>query len=384
MRNKKKIIFIGIGIIVVILLILPFIKSSAEVKPEFVTSEAQISTILNEVTATGTINPQQKIDVGTQVSGIITKLYVDFNDVVKKGQIIARIDTTNLRIAIVDAQANLIRARAQFTQQKTEFERYKELLEKKAIAQSDYDLIKANYLVAESNIKSAEANLKRAETNFAYATITAPIDGIIINRNVEEGQTVAANFQAPILFTIANDLKKMELQARVDEADIGQVKTGQQVKFTVDAYPNEEFKGVVRQIRLQPTTNQNVVTYTVIIDSANPDLKLLPGMNANISIIILEKKDVLTVPLSAFSVRNESDSALKNDFSRIYTLSEKDSLIPIQVVKGIDDGNSAEIISGNVKKGTKIITGVKDVENKQIKSFLPTPKKHPQNQMMRP
>lgn len=381
--KKKTILFLVIGLVIALLVALPFLKRKNDIKPEYVTSNIKMQDVTNEITATGTLNPLQIVDVGTQVSGIVSKLYVDFNDMVKQGQIIATIDTLNLSLAIVDAEANLVKAKAQFTQQKQEHARYEDLLEKKAVSQSDFDLVKANYLVAESILKSAQANLKRAKTNIAYATITAPISGIIINRNVNEGQTVAANFSAPVLFTIANDLKKMELQARIDEADIGKVQIGQPVHFNVDAYPDVKFTGEVQQIRLQPTTTQNVVTYTVIINAPNPDLKLLPGMNANISIVINEHKNVLTVPLSAFAVRTENDSTAQKGVFKIYTLSANDSLVPIIVNKGIDDGNICEISGSSIKKDLKVVIGVKDVETKQIKSFLPTPSKN-KNQLMRP
>jgi len=381
--KKKKIMIIAGVVVVLLLLMAPFLKRSKNLKPEYVTALVKKATIINEITATGTLNPLQTVDVGTQVSGIVSKLYVDFNDHVRQGQLIAKIDTSSLYIAMIDAEAGMVKAQAQYVQQKQEYLRYVDLLKKKAVSQSDYDLVYSNYLTAESNLKSAEVNINRAKTNLAYATITAPISGIITNRAVNEGQTVAANFSAPVLFTIANDLKKMQLQAKVDEADIGEVKTNQEVRFTVDAYPDETFKGVVQQIRLQPTTSQNVVTYTVIIDAPNPDLKLLPGMNANISIIIKEVKDALAVPLSAFAVRTASDSANNSDIYKVYILSAGDILTPVIVNRGIDDGNLAQITGDNLKLDTKIVIGVKDPETKTMKSFLPTPPKGSPNRMMR-
>ena len=381
--KKRKIIFTIIGIIIVVLLVIPFINAKKTEKPDYVTSEVKKTDILVEITATGTLNPLLSVEVGTQVSGIVSKLYADFNDIVKQGQVIATIDTTNLNISIIEAEANLLKAQAQLYQQKQEYLRYVELLDKKAIAQSEFDVIKSNYLVSESNLKSAQANLKKSKTNIGYATITAPISGLITNRAVNEGQTVAANFQAPILFTIANDLKKMQLQAKVDEADIGKVKIGQEVRFTVDAYPEIKFIGKVEQIRLQPTTSQNVVTYTVIIDAPNPDFKLLPGMNANISIVIEERKNVITVPLSAFEVKTENFKKVNNNDQFIYVLDSKNLLLQLKVEKGIDDGNSAEIVCNEIKLGANVIIGIKDAETKQVKSFLPSPPKQ-KNPMMRP
>ena len=269
------------------------------VKYEWKTSKIDKGDITVTVTATGTLNAVTTVQVGTQVSGIINKILVDFNSVVKEGQVIALLDTTYLSAAVEDASATMERNRIQVTQTKRDFDRTKILFDEGVVAQADYDAALSAYETAVSNQRSAQANLNRAYINLRYATITAPISGVIVSRAVDVGQTVAASFNTPTLFTIANDLTKMQVQASVDEADIGKIKVGQPVTFTVDAYENQEFSGTVQQVRLQPTVTQNVVNYTVIIDVPNPDMKLLPGMTANITVTIDEVKDVMRVPSTA-------------------------------------------------------------------------------------
>ncbi len=251
------------------------------------------------VTATGTLSAITTVQVGTQVSGTIARIYVDFNDRVRKGQVLAELDKRPLIAALNDAEAAYERAQAEVRQTERNLERAQRLLAQNLIAQADYDAALSNYETAVANLKSAEANLSRARTNLFYATITSPIDGVVISRNVDVGQTVAASFNTPTLFVIANDLRKMQVLANVDEADVGRVRVGQPVTFTVDAYPDRVFHGRVEQVRLQPTVNQNVVTYTVVIDAPNPDGLLLPGMTANVTIQVAEKADVLKVPLTA-------------------------------------------------------------------------------------
>jgi len=259
--------------------------------------------ISNTITATGTLEAVTTVQVGTQVSGIISKLYIDYNSKVKKGQILARIDTTTLAANLFDARASVYRQQIQVNQAKRNFDRTKALFEQKVVAQIEYDKALDDYETAKSSLISAQAQLNRAEINLGYATIFAPIDGVVISKSVEQGQTVAASFNSPTLFTIANDLAKMQVQASVDEADIGQVKEGQDVTFSVDAYPEDQFKGSVKQIRLQPVIVSNVVNYIVIIDVPNPDLKLMPGMTANITVKVNEASDVLKVPVKALSFR---------------------------------------------------------------------------------
>jgi HlyD family secretion protein len=251
------------------------------------------------VTATGTLSADTTVQVGTQVSGVIDKIFVDFNSVVKKGQVVAVLDTTYLASSVEDANAAMYRAQIQVDLTKLTYTRDKELLDEKVIAQSDYDQAYSAYMTALGNARSAKSSLDRAKINLRYATIVAPVSGVVISRAVDRGQTVAASFSTPTLFAIANDLTKMQLQASIDEADIGKIKNGQDVTFTVDAYPDLTFSGTVSQIRLEPTIVQNVVNYTVIIDVPNPDLKLMPGMTANITVMIQQVQNVMKVPASA-------------------------------------------------------------------------------------
>ncbi|MEI8004675.1 MAG: efflux RND transporter periplasmic adaptor subunit [Bacteroidota bacterium] len=251
------------------------------------------------VTATGILSADTTVAVGTQVSGIITKINVDFNSVVRKGQIIAVLDTTFLAASVEDARSSLMRNQVQTRLTKRNFERNKTLIEEKVIAQSDFDQSQTDYETAQANERSAKSALDRALINLRYATIVAPVSGVVISRNVDIGQTVASSFSTPTLFSIANDLTKMQLQASIDEADIGKIKVGQDVTFKVDAYMDQSFGGVVRQIRLQPTTVQNVVNYTVVIDVPNPDKKLMPGMTANLTIKTQEALNVFKTPSAA-------------------------------------------------------------------------------------
>jgi len=252
-----------------------------------------------EVTASGTINPHYLIQVGTQVSGTISQILVDFNSHVKKGQLIALIDTTFLYAAVEDAAAAKNKALSQQVLTQNAAKRTKDLFDKGLAAQADLDQATADFESAKANLISAQAELDRAKINLAYARIVSPITGVVVNRNVDVGQTVAASFNTPTLFTIADDLSKMQVQASIDEADIGQIQKNQQAKFTVDAYPNRQYLGAVSQIRLQPTTVQNVVTYTVMIDLDNPDLSLLPGMTANITVAVQQAHEVFKAPAAA-------------------------------------------------------------------------------------
>jgi HlyD family secretion protein len=344
------------------------------------------------VTATGTLSADTTVEVGTQVSGTVSKLYVDWNSKVKKGQTIALIDPTFLASAVQDAEASLEKAKAQTDDSKRTYLREKDLLAKKLAAQADYDAAITAY---ESNVagqKSAQSQLDRARINLKYATITAPIDGVVISRAVDIGQTVAASFSTPTLFTIANDLTKMQVQAAVDEADIGRVQNGEDVLFTVDAYPEQTFHGTVTQIRLMPVTVQNVITYTVIIDVPNPDLKLMPGMTATITILVTKKENVLKIPTIAFrfqplpdqidvprdSTGAPEDSAKiterRNKYAqvqgggvsgqpshpptRLWVLGKNKKLTPIYIRPGIADGTFTEILHGKVEEGQEVVVGV--------------------------
>jgi HlyD family secretion protein len=339
------------------------------------------------VTATGSIAADTSVDVGVQVSGIIAKIKVDFNDIVKKGQVIAVLDTTLYYAAKVDADAALQRAQVALDEAKREFDRSKNLFDNKVAAQADYDVAMTAYQTAKGNLVSAEAQLNRAAINLKYCTITAPISGMVIARNVQVGNMVIASFNSPVLFTIAYDLKKMQVQADVGEADIGQVKVGQQAKFTVDAYPNDVFTGEVTQIRHQPVMVQNVVNYIVIIEVPNPDLKLMPGLTANANIFIQERKNVFRIPTNAFAfappLEYFQDAKLLPDSVKKFWLNKlrqngelkKQQIVesngtvgflwikngmdifPKQVTKGLNDGTFTEI-SGDIHEGDEVATGV--------------------------
>ena len=281
---------------------------------QYRTAKVEMGDLRIVVTATGTLQADTTVQVGTQVSGIIDKILVDFNSIVRKGQVVALLDTTYLAAAVEDASSSMYRAQVQVNLTKRNYDRNKQLFDEKVIAQSDYDQSLSDYETAQGNARSAKSALTRAKINLKYATIVAPVSGVVISRNVDRGQTVAASFSTPTLFAIANDLTKMQVQASIDEADIGKIQVGQDVTFTVDAYPELSFTGTVRQIRLQPVVLQNVVNYTVIIDVPNPDLKLMPGMTANITVKIQETLGVLKIPASALKfwpAQEALDQALK-------------------------------------------------------------------------
>ena len=307
--NKKKIILIGVAIIVVTgVAIWAFSGGATKHKISYVTATVSKNDISNSVTATGTIAPVTEVEVGTQVSGIVDKIYVDYNSVVTKGELIAEMDKVTLQSELASARATYDGNKAEYEYQKKNYERSKGLHEKALISDTDYEQAVYNYDKAKSMFDSSKAALAKAERNLSYATITSPIDGVVISRDVEEGQTVASGFETPTLFTIAADLTQMQVVADVDEADIGGVEEGQRVSFTVDAYPNDMFEGKVTQIRLGSTSSStstsssattSVVTYEVVISAQNPDLKLKPRLTANVTIYILDKKDVLSVPSRA-------------------------------------------------------------------------------------
>ncbi len=282
---------------------------------EYRTAKVEKGDIQVTVRASGTLQAVTTVLVGTQVSGIIKKIYVDFNSVVKEGQVIAVLDTILLAQAVEDAKASLRKSDIQVNQSKRDFDRTKVLFEQKVMAQADYDLALTTYETAVANAISSQSALSRAKINLRYATIVAPISGVVVSRAVDVGQTVASSFSTPTMFTIANDLTKMQVQANIDEGDIGKIQVDQAVKFTVDAHPDLTFDGTVRQVRLQPVVTQNVVNYTVIVDVPNPDLKLLPGMTANITVMVQEEKGVLKIPSTAlrFSPPQEYLDALEKN-----------------------------------------------------------------------
>lgn len=327
------------------------------------TVKAEKGTISNEVTATGTIEAIKTVTVGTQVSGTIEAIYVDFNSVVKKGQLLAKIDETTLRAQVNQTAAQVASAKAEMVYQQANFDRVKALYDKQLVSKADFDQAQYNLSKADANYKMAESEHQRSLTNLSYASIYSPIDGVVLNRAVDEGQTVAASFNTPELFAIANDLTQMEVQADVDEADIGQVKLGQKVNFTVDAFPDDNFNGEVSEIWLKPTTTSNVVTYTVIISAPNPLLKLMPGMTANITIVTQQAVNVVMVAAKALKfwpddsliARNQNRSRLA-DTGNHRTLWQFDgfAFTPLEVTTGITDGASIQIIDG-LKEGDEVV-----------------------------
>lgn len=354
-----------------------FLSKSKEPTISWRTTKVERGDITTIVSATGTINALTTVQVGTQVTGTISRLLADFNSVVKKDQVIAILDTTFLVASRDDAAANLDKAKAQFRQYTREFNRVKKLYDQQVSALVDYEAALTNYELGKSNLKSAEAQWRRAKINLQYATIKAPISGTVISRNVDVGQTVISSFNAPTLFAIANDLTKMELQANIDEADIGQIRIDQSVMFMVDAYPNNSFTGKVKQIRLQPVTVQNVVNYVVIIDVPNPELKLMPGMTANIEVTIAERKDVLKVPVTALHFTPPAEyrpaaapaGGRPSEMERVTTetneetstgvlwVLKNDTLLPQRIVTGISDGAFVEV-DGSVQEDDIVVTGV--------------------------
>ncbi len=317
---KKRILIIG-SLIFTVAVLYYVLWGSDETEYAFRTEAVSRGEIERVVRATGTINPLQTVKVGSQVSGTISKLFVDFNSVVTRGQIVAVIDSTFLSASVREAEANLQRSKAQLNESDRSFNRTKELFAKDLVSQADLDAALTTYETSLAQMRQTEAALERARVNIRYAVIRSPIDGIVISRDVDVGQTVAASLSAPQLFAIANDLTRMQVEASVDEADIGQIAAGQNATFTVDAYPEENFEGTVTQVRLSPITVQNVVTYTVIIEVPNPAHKLRPGMTATASIMIDRRDDVLRIPavalrfqppeevLEAFRAAQAADSA---------------------------------------------------------------------------
>lgn len=330
--NKKKLI-ITVAIVLAIAGVAWFMtRKSSKTLLSLEVAKVEKNSISNTVTATGTVEPVTEVEVGTQVSGIVDKLYADYNDVVKAGQLIAEMDKVNLKAELASSQAQLASTKTEYDYQQRNYTRSKVLYEKELISDADYETATYNYEKAKAAYDQSLASMIKVNRNLEYATITSPIDGIIINRAVEEGQTVAAGFETPTLFTIAADLTKMQVIANVDEADIGNVNEGQRVSFTVDAYPNDTFEGLVRQVRLGESSSSSttssssstVVTYEVVISAENPDLKLKPRLTANITIYTLEKDNVLTVPTK--SLRFIPDTEILAGIN--YTVSEEQKDAP--------------------------------------------------------
>ena len=292
--------WIAIGVVAVIIIAWFLLRGGKkEDKVSFETAKVENTSIHTSITATGTIEPVTSVTVGTQVSGIVSKLYVDYNSIVKKGQVIAELDRTNLISELNTARANLSSAQSTAAYELSNFNRFKTLYEKGLVSADEFESAQLSYLKAKEQVNTSRESVQKAQTNLGYATITSPIDGVILSKSVEEGQTVAASFNTPELFVIAQDLTDMRVIADIDEADIGGVKEGQRVSFTVDAFPEDTFEGQVTQVRQEATTESNVVTYEVVISAPNNDLKLKPGLTANVTIYTMEKNDVLAVPAKA-------------------------------------------------------------------------------------
>ena len=353
-----------IAIAVIVVVIIALWKCSGGKKEEkvtFETAKVEKGNIQTSITATGTIEPVTSVTVGTQVSGIVSRLYVDYNSVVKRGQVIAELDRTNLISELNAQKASLASAQSSLNYQQSNYERYKTLFDKGLVSADEYESARLQYEQAKQQVAQSRESVQRAQTNLGYATITSPIDGVVLSKAVEEGQTVAASFNTPELFTIAQDLTNMRVIADIDEADIGGVKEGQRVTFTVDAFPEDTFEGSVTQVRQQATTESNVVTYEVVISAPNVDLKLKPGLTANVTIFTLEKNDVLTVPAKA--LRFQPNEALLKEgqtiedcegMRKVWTL-ENNVFKAHKVETGTTNGVMTEI-TGGIAEGTEVLT----------------------------
>ena len=400
MKKKRKIGLIILGIVVVAIAAFLIVKAKKSANKELVirTHTVEVYTVENTVTATGTIEPVETVEVGTQVSGKVEKIYVDFNDVVKKGQLMAELDKQTLNQSLSRAKASLTSAESQLNYAKLTYERTKQLYEANAATLAAYQEAQNAYTQAQMSKRNAQASYDQARVDLAYAEIYSPIDGIVLDRAVEVGQTVAASFSTPTLFTLANDLTKMQVEADVDEADIGQVKVGQRVSFTVDAYMDETFNGTVNQIRMKPTTTSNVVTYTVIIEAPNPEQKLFPGMTASVT-IVTEEQTGLAVPAEAFNFSPDEQvlkairKADKPEGQRpqppkmqegepqsnhtVVWLKRGDDMMPRPVTVSMSDG-AYKIIEQGVQAGDSVVLSAQFVvKEKEVKKgenpFMPGP-----------
>lgn len=386
----KKSVKIGLGISALAIIALAIFLLSGKKKKEevmFETAKAEMTNIQNSITATGTIEPVTSVTVGTQVSGIVSRLYVDYNSVVKKGQVIAELDKTNLISELNNAKANLSSAQSSMNYQLANYNRYKTLYEKGLVSADEYESANLSYQQSRQQVAQAKESVNKAQTNLGYATITSPIDGVVLSKSVEEGQTVAASFNTPELFTIAQDLTNMRVIADIDEADIGGVIEGQRVVFTVDAFPDDTFEGRVTQVRQQASTESNVVTYEVVISAPNRDLKLKPGLTANVTIYTLEKNNVLTVPSKALRFtpnqmligKNQTIEDVKAD-KKVW-IKQGDTFKAVAVETGTTNGMITEITKG-LPEGTEVLVDFK-ISNQQVEfpqgnqannPFMPKPR----------
>ena len=405
MKKKRKIWLIILGILAVAIAAILIVRATKSANKELVIRTHVVGeyTVENTVTATGTIEPVETVEVGTQVSGKVEKIYVDYNDVVKKGQLMAELDKQTLNQSLSRAKASLTSAESQLNYAKLTYERTKQLYEANAATLAAYQEAQNSYTQAQMSKRNAQAAYDQARVDLAYAEIYSPIDGIVLDRAVEVGQTVAASFSTPTLFTLANDLTKMQVEADVDEADIGQVKVGQRVTFTVDAYMDDVFDGTVNQIRMKPTTTSNVVTYTVIIDAPNPEQKLFPGMTASVT-IVTEEQTGLAVPAEAFNFtpdeqvlkamrkpekpdgqmpeppqgeRPEMDEKAMSGSHNMVWIKKGDNMMPRPVKTGMSDG-AYKIIEQGVQAGDSVVLSAQYVvKEKAVKKgenpFMPGP-----------
>lgn len=361
MKQKRNII-IAIAIVVISIAIYFMQKQNAPHKITYETSEVTKGNISLSVTATGTVEPITQVEVGTQVSGIVDKIFVDYNSIVKKGQVIAVLDKVNLESELASQESSLSSAQTEYEYELKTYNRQKELYEKGLVSESDYDLAYYNYMKAKNSFDVAKNNVAKAKTNLGYATIYAPINGVVLSKDVEEGQTVASSYSTPTLFVIAEDLTQMRVIADVDEADIGSVVEGQRVEFTVDAYPNTIFNGEVIQVRQEATTTSNVVTYEVVINAPNDNLKLKPGLTASVTIYTNERNNVLLVPSKALhftptaDIIGEKDTIIDCEAKNKIWTRENNSFIAHAVEVGLSSGSQVEIISG-INEGDFVITG---------------------------
>ncbi len=371
---------------------LALVMSACGRKREFTTATTKVEQgdVITSVTATGTIEPVTSVDVGTQVSGIVSKLYVDYNSIVKAGQVIAELDKTNLISELNSAKANLTSQQSNLSYQKTNYERFQNLFNKGLISANEFEQAQLSYLQAQQQVATTRENVKRAETNLGYATIKSPIDGIVLSKEVEEGQTVAASFNTPTLFKIAQDLTQMRVIADIDEADIGEVREGQRVSFTVDAYPNDVFEGSVTQVRQQPSSESNVVTYEVVINAPNDNLKLKPGLTANITIFTLEVKNVTYVASKALrfipndQMLLEGESIKDCEGKQKLWVREGSVIKAYSVETGTTNGTVTELKKCSLKVGADVITDIVEAmpdmgEEMGGNPFMPRPRNNDKN-----
>lgn len=382
MKNK----IIIISAIVIILGIISIAIAKIERGPKYLTSKIEKKEIIQTVEASGTINPVKTVSIGSQVSGMIKEIYVDFNSKVKKGQLLAEIDPSLFQAQVDKARGDLNAARGAYQKTKSmlvydeaNYKRYKELYKKNYVAKNDLDLALATYKadVADLASKSAtisqtQATLQNNLTNLRYSKIISPVNGVVISRAVDVGQTVAASFQTPTLFTVAQDLTEMQIEVSVSEADIGKVKVGQEVEYTLDGYPDETFKGKVSQVRISPTTVSNVVTYTVIVSVNNDEDKLKPGMTANVSIITNKKENALCVENAAMRFTPVEVTKGKKFKEQGIWLLVKNKPTRINIKTGITDSDYTEIISNEITEDSDVIIGIQDKKS-QKKNNMPKP-----------